>query len=179
VRKKSAESGGLMYVGLFCKDCDLRVKRGHKLELEQVELMLAVDERFDFFVLADTCADILIQHGVGEAEVILVGLAGESVGGDFLNEVEGESELFAYLLYLGDGEVGQRAEIAHGVAVAGGVADPVLREIAGIYDSAAAALADCIDGGHTQTRREVDARLLGKFKLGGNGIYDTVIALLD
>ncbi len=47
----------------------------HKLQLEFIHPVLAVDKRLGIGVGAYACADILIKHRIGEAEIILICLA--------------------------------------------------------------------------------------------------------
>ena len=54
--------------------------------------MLAVDERLVLPVLDDALADVAVKLGVGEAEVVLVGLAAETVGRRLVDQDVGKSE---------------------------------------------------------------------------------------
>ena len=49
--------------------------------------MFAVNEGFGVGVFADARSDVYIQHGVGEADVVLVALVGETVGRRLLHQL--------------------------------------------------------------------------------------------
>ena len=56
--------------------------------------MFVVNEGFGLGVVADACADVFVQHGVGEAEVVLVALVGEAVGRRFVNQLDWQAPLW-------------------------------------------------------------------------------------
>ena len=76
-------------------------------------------------------------------------------------------------------EVGQRAEVAGAVAVACGVADPVLGEVAGVRDAAVVALRDGVDRHHAQPRRERERRCPVDRELIADRVQDAVVRLLN
>ena len=58
-----------------------------------------------------------------------------------------------------------KIEIARAVAVARRVADPVLRQVTGVGNSAVIRLRDCVYGRHAHARRKVEACRVGYLKL--------------
>ena len=98
--------------------------------------MKSVDLRLLFFVIDNVLADIFIEHSVGKAELVLVRGAGKTVGRHLFNKFFGQAEVSADSLYLCNRETGDGAEVARAVAVACGVANPVLGKVAGVCNSA-------------------------------------------
>ena len=83
----------------------LRFKRGHKLKLKEVRLVLAVDNGLFVEILDKARSDIDVQLGIGKAEIFLVGLAAEAVNGGLVHKDVGNSQNSADLLDLGDRKV--------------------------------------------------------------------------
>ena len=129
------------------------------LQLELVHRVLAVDQSLDGRVFADTRTDVLVQHRVGKAQIILVRLAGKAVGRGLFHKVAGQAENLADSLHLLHREAAQGGKVAGGISVAGAVTHPILGEVAGIGHTAVVALGDGIQGRHTQAGGHVDARL--------------------
>ena len=126
-----------------------------------------IDALPGFGVLAHAGADVAIQGRIGEAQVILVGLAAEAVDGRLFNKHIRQAQRTAHGLDLLHGEMGQGREIAHGIAVARGIAHPVLREIAGVGHAAVHALGNRVHGAHAQARRQILHRLRRNLRQGG------------
>lgn len=124
-------------------------------------------------------ADIAIEDRVGEAEVVLVRLAAEAVDRGLLHQNLGQTEITAHGLDLLNRQMRQGAEIAGCVAVAGGVAHPVLGEVAGIDHAAVAALADGIDRCHADARGQVHDALVGEGQSRRDRIFDALHGVVD
>ena len=122
--------------------------------------MQGVDAGLGRLVVDLAGADIAVERGVGKAQVVFIGLAAQAVDGDLVYEHVGQAEIPANRLDLLDRQVRHGAEIAHGVAVAGGVADPVLREVAGVHHAAVETLGHGIDRCHADAGRQIDEALL-------------------
>ena len=152
---------------------------GHKLQLEEVRLMLAVDDLLFDGIIDLAGADISVKLGVGKAEILLVGLTAQTVYRYFLNKISRYVKQIADLLDLLNGQSRKGAEIAGGVAVSGGISDPILREVAGIDNSAVTALGNGVDGGHTKSGGQVIYCLLGELQLLGNVFENTLKSVLD
>lgn len=88
--------------------------------------MLCVNKRLFIRVVDFAGADIPVKLRVGEAEIILVCFAAQTVGGNFIHKRRGQTENIAYRPNLRDGEMRKRRKITRRVAVARGVADPIL-----------------------------------------------------
>ena len=91
----------------------------NRQQLKQVLLMLVIDAGLGVGVVADAGADVLVQDGVGEAEVVLVALVGEAVGWGLLHQLDGQAQLLPYRLHFLHDKTAQRREIAGGIAVTG------------------------------------------------------------
>ena len=57
----------------------LHLEMRNRLQLKEIGDVLMVDEGFSLGIVAYARADVVVQHGVGESEVILVALVGETV----------------------------------------------------------------------------------------------------
>ena len=86
-------------------------------------------QSIDFFAYrcigADACSDILVQNGVGEAELFFIALPAEPVNRRFFNQIFRQVQCTAKRLDLCDGQVGTGTEIAGTIAVTRGVANPI------------------------------------------------------
>ena len=51
----------------------------NRQQLKQILLMLVVDAGFGVGIVANASADVFVQNGVGETEVVLVALVGEAI----------------------------------------------------------------------------------------------------
>ena len=94
-------------------------------------------------------ADIPVQHSVGEAEVLLVRLTAQAVDGRLVNKAVRQPQRPAHGADLLHRQMGERAKIPGGVAVAGRVANPILGEVAGVGHPAIAALRDAVPVSYT------------------------------
>ena len=121
--------------------------------------MLAVDVRLDGFV-HHAPADILVDGVIGKAQIVLVGQAGQPVGGRLDEEPLRQAQRPAQGDDLLGGIHAQRGEGAGAVAVDGAVAHPVLAEVAGVDDDALLhRLGHGVEGGHTDPAGQVHQRL--------------------
>ena len=139
------------------------VKMRNRLHLEQVHFVLAVYAGLHFRVIANTCAYVLVECGVSEAEVVLIALSAKTVGRCLNNQLMWQTQFCADGNHLLHGKAAKRGEVTGCVAVTGGIAYPVLRQIAGVCHTAVNRLGDGIDGGHAQTGWHIDDGLLAHF----------------
>ena len=129
------------------------------LELEAADAVLAVDLLLDLRV-ADALADVLVHRVIGEAEVILVGQARQSVGRRLDQEALRKAQLRADGDDLLRGVHADGGECAGAVTVDRAVAHPVLREVGGVdHDAALHALRDGIERRHADAGGKIDRRL--------------------
>ena len=98
----------------------------YRLQLEEVGDVLVVDEGLGLGVVADAGADVVVQHGVGEAQIVLVTLVGETIRGGLLHQLDGQTQLLPYRLDFLHGESTQRRKVTSSIAIAGRIAHPVL-----------------------------------------------------
>ena len=90
-----------MVVGvIFLPLLYFRVEYRHYLKLEKICLVLTVDKCLFVGIVDLSRANISVKLGIGKAEIILVGLAAESVDRSFVNELTGKPEKVAYFFYL-------------------------------------------------------------------------------
>ena len=157
------------------------------LELEAAGAVLPVDLLPDGGV-AHPPADIFVDGVIGKAQVVLVGEAGEAVGGGLHQELFRQAQHPAQGDDLLGGLHAQRGEGSGGVAVNGAVAHPVLGEVAGVDDNAGGQrLGHGIQGGHADAGGQVhgglaaggQARLLHLLQNALNGVVDVDGAVGD
>ena len=86
----------------------LRLEAGHVLQLKEVLLVEPVDALLLGLILDLSGADIPIQLRVGEAQIVLVGLAGEAVDGGLVHQMARQSQGVADLLDLGHRQLRER-----------------------------------------------------------------------
>ena len=102
---------------------------------------------------------------VGEAQIVLVGEAGEAVGGRLLQEMLRQTQRPTQSNDLLGGVHPQRRERAGAVAVNGAVAYPVLGQIGGVEDDAAGkGLRHGVEGGHADAGGQVHHRLAARLQ---------------
>ena len=87
----------------------------------QVDPVEAVDLFPDGGIRAFTCQHVLIKHGIGKAKLLLIILAAQAVRRRFVHQFPRQPEAVADLADFMDQKTGQRAEIACGIAVFGGI----------------------------------------------------------
>ena len=104
----------------------------HKLKLEFVDPVTAVDLFFEFFVLADTLSDISVKRRIRKAEIVFVGLAAKPVGGYLFCQFRRKSELATDVNNFRNRKKCKRRNVTRSVAVTRAVSYPVLRKIAGV-----------------------------------------------
>ena len=95
-------------------------------------------------VFTNTGADILVKRGVGEAEIVLVGLAAKSVCGHLLDEIFGQIQKKTDLKNLSDGQLAKGRKVTRIVAVARGITNVVLAPVAGEVSPQWKQLADTV-----------------------------------
>ena len=78
--------------------------------------MKTVDFSFLFFVVNITGSYIFVEHGIGESQIILVGLSAKTVNGHLVNKLRWKSKYPSYLLDLVYGKLCERAEISRRIA---------------------------------------------------------------
>ena len=105
-------------------------------------------------------ADILVDRVVGEAQIILIGQAGQAVRGRLDQILFGQTQFTAQRNDLLRGIHTQRRERPGAVAVDGAVAHPVLAEVGGVDDDAAGhRLSHGVQCGHADAGGQVHLRL--------------------
>ena len=118
------------------------------LELEAAGAVLPVDLGPDGGV-ADAPANVFVDGVIGEAQVVLVGEAGEAVGGGLHQELFRQAQHPAQGDDLLGGVHAQGRKGPGAVAVNGAVAHPVLREVGGVqHDAGVLALGDGVQRHH-------------------------------
>ena len=70
--------------------------------------------------------DIAVEFSVGKSEIFLVRVTAQTIDRNFMYEFVRQTESFADLSYLCNGEVGKGRKVSCRIAVLGGIADPVL-----------------------------------------------------
>ena len=125
--------------------------------------MQSINARFRRFVFAYARADIVIERRIGKAEVVLVRSVRQAVRGYFVNQMQGQAEVFSHRFHLLYGQFAKWGKVACRIAVAGGIANPILGQIAGVCHSAIHRLREGVEGGHTDTRGKIDHRLAARF----------------
>ena len=121
-----------------------------------------------------------VQFGIGETDLLFVGTAvRKAVVRGLVHPFMRDSEVVSDCEYLSHGKVGQQREVSGPVSEFGGVAYVVLGEVAGVDHTGVFLLADCIEGGHSQPRRNVLDAGIGKVLAGGgNSFKETVKGFL-
>ena len=158
---------------------DAGVKARHKLELEEVAAVQTVNPLLGGGVVDLAGADIAIQHGIGKAQIVLVGFAAQAVDGNLVHQNVRQTQITAHLLDLIHRQVGHRAEISGGVTVAGGIAHPVLRKVAGVDHTAVPALAHGVDRRHADAGGQIGEALGRELQTRGHGVSDALYRVLD
>ena len=129
------------------------------LEFEAAGPVQGVDALLDGRV-HHAAADVLVHRVIGEAQIVLVGQAGEAVGRRLDEELLRQAKLTAQGDDLLGGVHPQGGEGTGAVAVDGAVAYPVLAEVAGVDDDAALyGLGHGVQGGHADAAGQIDLRL--------------------
>ena len=105
----------------------LQLEDGHQLELEQVDSVQAVYAFLGGCIFAHAGADVTVENGIGEAQVVLVGLAAQAIDGNFLHQFPGQSQQIADLLDLLYRQAGHGRKIASRITVTGGISHPIFR----------------------------------------------------
>ena len=83
VRKANKKPFGVHPKRLFSHI--FRFEAGHKLQFEEVCLVQAVNALFGLLVVNFARAYISVEHRIGKAEVVFVGLSAKSVGRHLFN----------------------------------------------------------------------------------------------
>ena len=106
----------------------------------------------------------MIKYCIGEANLVFIGHAGETVGRSLIEQVLRKPQDIADLENFMNKKIRERAEIAGCIAKLCGVTDIVLRTVAGVYNTSAAGncLADCIKCAHAESGGQVDDGVTGK-----------------
>ena len=60
------------------------------LQFEEVLHVFVIDKSLCLRVITLACADVAVEHSVGEAEIVFISLATESVRGSLLYKVDGQ-----------------------------------------------------------------------------------------
>ena len=79
-KEKAVKPLFLLFKVFFC------VEARHIAELKEVPAVTVINVFLDILVVDLTCSDVAIEHRVGKAEVVLVGLAAEAVAGHLLHQ---------------------------------------------------------------------------------------------
>ena len=59
----------------------------NRLQLEEVLRVLVIDNGFHTWVVAFASTDVMVEGGIGEAEVVLIALAAEAIGRGLQHQV--------------------------------------------------------------------------------------------
>ena len=127
--------------------------------------MKSVDTFLGRRIVAHAFSYISVQNFVSESEIILIGLTAEAVRRRLVHKLCRKSQVSAHLLNLMNGEERKRAEITYRITVSCGISYPVFRKITGVGHTTVITLTYRIHRRHTDTRRQIDARLVGVGKL--------------
>ena len=124
-------------------------------KLKAAGLVLLVDLLLDRRI-NHAPADILVDGVIGEAQIVLIGEAGESIGRRLLQKMLRQAQGAAQSNDLLGGVHPQGGEGSGAVAVNGAIAYPILGEVGGIDDRAAGQrLGHGIEGRHTDTGGQI------------------------
>ena len=136
----------------------------------QIQHMQTVDAGFLFRIVALAGQDIVVQHFVGEAQLILVAHSAQAVRRCLPDKLPGQTQTIAHLQDFMNQKLGKRAEITGCIAVFGRVAHIVLRGIAGIDNTSAVGqiLRDRIKSRHADPGRHIDLGLAGHLCLAAD-----------
>jgi hypothetical protein len=131
-------------------------------------------------VFTNTRANITVESLIREAQIVLISLTAQTVTRNFLDEILRQTKLISDFLNLSYGQSGQRTEVAYGIAISGRISNPVFREITIVRDSAVNGLRYCVEGGHANARRKINAGLSGNIKVAVlHGFVYTLNSVVD
>ena len=124
----------------------------------QIQDVQAVDAGLLLLVVALAGQDIVIQHAVGEAKLVLIAHAAESVRRSLPDQLLRQTQDSPDLKDLMHQKVRKRTEIAGCVAVLGRIADIILGSVAGVDNTAAVGqiLRDRVQSCHADPGRQID-----------------------
>ena len=136
----------------------------------QIQHMQTVDAGFLFRIVALAGQDIVVQHFVGEAQLILVAHSAQAVRRCLSDKLPGQTQAIAHLQDFVHQKLGKRAEITCRIAVFGRVAHIILRGIAGIDNTSAVGqiLRNRIKSRHADPGRHIDLGLAGHLCLSAD-----------
>ena len=89
------------------------------MQLKQVLYKLVVNHSLGLGIVTNTRAYVSVQNGICKAQVILIALTAQSVRRSLIHQINGQTQLTADSLNLGNGKSAKRSKIAGGIAVTG------------------------------------------------------------
>ena len=117
------------------------------------------------FVFTLAGQHIMIQCGVCESDLVLVGHSAESVRRCFLGQSLWDSKHFTDLDNFMYEQISERAEVSGSIAVFGRISDIIFGTVTGIYHTSSIwqCLSDCVECAHSETWRHIDHGISRKF----------------